>query len=247
VHAPATAWVDERHRSLYPLSFPTLQVDPDVFEPTEGSFLIWKHLFQTGAGAGRRCLDVGCGCGILAIQLAINGAEPVETIDISRDAVANTMANAYRNEVEKQITARADDLYTFTADATYDLIVASLYQMPVDPYAQTGGHRPQDYWGRNLVDHLITLLPRLLSPDGIAYVMQLSILGQLRTAEPVEESGLHARVVDFDTFSFSSVFTENLDQIKRVEQLSDAYHLKLGRQDVMVAYLLEIRRGTSNG
>ena len=69
-------------------------------------------------------------------------------------------------------------------------------------------------WGRNLVDHLIRLLPDILT----------------------------AQIVDFDTFGFGPVFQENLEQIRRVEQLSDAYHLKLGRQDVMVAYLLEITR-----
>ena len=39
-------------------------------------------------------------------------------------------------------------------------------------------------------------------------------------------------------------------QIERVEELSDAYHLQVGERDVVVAYLLEIRRtatGTGNG
>ena len=55
--------------------------------------------------------------------------------------------------------------------------------MPVDPYDQPNSHRPLDFWGRNLFDHLVTLLPRLLSTDGVAYLMQLSILCQARTAE----------------------------------------------------------------
>jgi release factor glutamine methyltransferase len=143
-----------------------MRVDPGVFEPTEGSFLIWKHLFRTGIGQGQRCLDVGCGCGILAIQLALNGARHVGAIDIQREAVANAMANAFRNGVDGRVHAEVDDVFTFTADEPYDLIVASLYQMPVDPYGEVSGHRPTDYWGRNLLDHLIDALPSLLAADG---------------------------------------------------------------------------------
>src|SRR5262249_4991041 len=41
-----------------------------------------------------RVLDVGCGCGILAIEAALQGAVKVHAIDINPDAVAATRANA---------------------------------------------------------------------------------------------------------------------------------------------------------
>ena len=112
--------------------------------------------------------------------------------------------------------------------------------MPVDPFEEAMGHRPVDFWGRNLLDHLLALLPRALEEDGRAYVMQLSILSQLRTAEILEEHGLAARVVDVGFFPMSGVFLENRDQIARVEQLSDAWHLELGEEGFMVAYLVEL-------
>ncbi len=114
--------------------------------------------------------------------------------------------------------------------------------MPVDPYEEPTGHRPLDYWGRTLLDHFIRLLPRLLADGGVAYVMQLSIVGQQQTARLLEAGGLRARVVDFSFFPFGPVFEQNNRQIARVEQLSDAYHLHLGDEDVMVAYLLEVTR-----
>jgi release factor glutamine methyltransferase len=217
-----------------------MRVDPGVFEPTEGSFLIWKHLYRSGAGQDRRCLDVGCGCGILAVQLAKNGARHVHAIDVQQEATANTMANAFRNGVSEQVVAEAEDLYTFSSSQTYDLIVSSLYQVPVDPYGEITGHRPVDFWGRNLLDHLISILPDLLAPGGVAYLMQLSILSQTQTAELLDQSGLVGKVIDFDTFGFSPIFMENIEQIRQVEQLSDAYHLTIEKTEVMVAYLLQI-------
>jgi hypothetical protein len=112
--------------------------------------------------------------------------------------------------------------------------------MPVDPYEEPTGHRPLDYWGRNLLDHFLELLPRLLAPGGRALLMQLSIVGQQRTAELLEQAGLHAEVVDFAFFPFGPLFKANREQILRVEQLSDAFHLAPGGEDVMVAYLLEL-------
>lgn len=235
-------WLDEQGRSLYPLPFPEITVDAGVFRPTQGSFLLWKNLFESGAGRGERCLDVGCGSGILSVQLALNGAANVHAIDVQPEAITNTLSNAFRNGVADQVTAEVVDLYTYQPETRYDLIVASLYQMPVDPMGQITGHRPADFWGRNLLDHLIKLLPELLASDGRAYVMQISILGQLRTAELFEEMGLVGKVIDFAFFHFSPVFYENIEQIRRVERLSDAYHLRFGEDDVMVMYLLEVRR-----
>src|SRR4051812_19603447 len=233
-------WCDDAGRRLFPLEIPEIVCEPGVFVPTQGSYLVWKYLFQHRIGAGVRCLDIGCGTGLLAIQLARNGADHVHAIDIERRAVANTLSNAFRNSVADRITGEAVDLYPWVPRDRYALVVASLYQMPVDPYDQPNSHRPLDFWGRNLLDHLITLLPRLLTAGGTAYVMQLSILGQARTAELLARAGYEARVVDFSFFDFHALFTERRNQIARVEELSDAYHLDFRDEDVMVAYLLEI-------
>jgi hypothetical protein len=72
--------------------------------------------------------------------------------------------------------------------------------------------------------------------------MQLSIIGQAQTEALLTEHGLAARVADYSFFPFEPVFEENRAQIERVEQLSDAYHIEVADEDVMVAYLLEITR-----
>jgi S-methylmethionine-dependent homocysteine/selenocysteine methylase/SAM-dependent methyltransferase len=236
------AWSDPSGRPLFPLPFPDLVVDGSSFVPTQGSFLVWQYLFENGIGADKRCLDVGCGTGLQTVQLALNGARHVHGIDLEPGAVADTLTNAFRNGVAERVTGAAVDLFPWVPEERYEVIVASLFQTPVDPFQQIASHRPIDYWGRNAVDHLIRMLPDALTDDGEAYLMLLSILSQERTADMLEQNGLQAEVVDFAFFPFSDHFRESQEQIERVEGLSDAYHLKIGSSDVMVAYLVKVTR-----
>lgn len=233
-------WKDPQDRTLFPLPIPEIKLEPGVFVPTQGSYLIWKHLFNEGIGAGNTCLDVGCGAGLLAIQLALNGATEVTALDIDREAVANTLTNAFRNGVNDKMKSLVTDLFTFVPDRKYDTIVASLYQMPTNPRGELSGHRPVDYWGRSLMDHFITILPGLLEKDGTAYLMQISLLGQKQTERMLREAGFQSRIIDFNLYQFTSVFEENLEQIERVEEKSDAYHFTFQDSHVMVMYLIEL-------
>jgi SAM-dependent methyltransferase len=239
--APPETWSDRRRRDLYPLPFPDLSVEPGVAQPSEASFMTWRYVFREGIGAHQRCLDVGCGTGILAVQLALNGADHVRALDIDGRAVANTLANAFRNDVSDRVTAETVDLFPWVPEERYEVIIASLYQKPTDPFERLSSHRVPDYWGRNLVDQLIAKLPEALAPEGVAYVVQLSILSQQRTAEMLAENGLIAHPVDYTMFAFPPDQQESRAQIGRVEDLSDAYHLAVGEQEVIVAYLLEVR------
>jgi S-methylmethionine-dependent homocysteine/selenocysteine methylase len=235
-------WVDNRDRPLFPLDFPDLIVEPEVAPPSQTSFMVWKYLYQEGVGAHRRCIDIGTGSGLQAVQLARNGAAHVHAIDVEPGAVRNTLANAFRNGVSERVSAACVDLYPWVPEERYDVIVASLSQAPGDPFAPVVSHRPRDFWGRNLVDHLIGLLPQALADDGVAYIMELSIIGQRRTIELLERAGYSSRVLDYTLVGVDEDGEQELEQIVRVEERSDAYHFKLGERGTMVAYLLEVTR-----
>src|SRR4051794_3994790 len=244
----ADAWTDGRDRRLFPLPFPDLAVDPGVHPPDEASFMVWRYLFREGVGAHQRCLDVGCGTGILAVQLALNGASHVRAIDVDRRAVANTLTNAFRNAVDDRVTATEVDLFPWTPEERYEVVVASLHQQPADPTGAVSTHRAVDYWGRQPVDQPIAKLAGALAPEGVAYVMQLSILSQQRTAELLDAAGFRADVVDWVMYGLPADQAQAPEQIARVEDLSDAFHLRVGERDVLVAYLLEITaKGNGNG
>jgi S-methylmethionine-dependent homocysteine/selenocysteine methylase/SAM-dependent methyltransferase len=238
---------DHRGRAVFPLDVPDLVVDPEVAAPNPGSFLLWRHLYRENIGVHQRCLDVGSGTGLLAIQLARNGAAHVHAVDVEPAAVANTLTNAFRNGVADRVTATALDLYPWVPEERYDVIVASLDQQPADPAAQDTTHRQVDFWGRNLLDHLLGLLPEALDDDGVAYVVQLSIVGEQRTVERLDDLGYDVRVVDYAISPMESLLERRNPQVEHVERHSDAYHLTVGEQDLVVAYLLEISRAASRG
>jgi len=56
------------------------------------------------------------------------------------------------------------------------------------------------------------------------------------------EHGFEAKVVDYSFFEVTELFQRGREHINHVEALTDAYHLTFGDQEVMVAYLLEVRR-----
>lgn len=75
-----------------------------------------------------RCLDVGCGSGILSVAVARLGVARVVALDIDPQAAAATRENAARNDVEQKIVVLCGDLRAVAS--SYPLVVANiLYQI----------------------------------------------------------------------------------------------------------------------
>ena len=221
---------------------PTSASSPACAAPGAASYMAWRYVFSEGIGAHQRCLDIGCGTGILAVQLALNGAAHVRALDIDDRAVANTLANAFRNDVaDRRHGADRRPLPVGARRALRGHRRQPLPEAHRSRSRRVSSHRLPDYWGRNLVDQLIAKLSEALAPEGVAYVVQLSILSQRHTADALAARGFVAQVVDYTLFSFPPEQEESRAQIGRVEELSDAYHLTVGEEQVMVAYLLEVR------
>ncbi len=74
-----------------------LEFHPKVYKPAEDSDLLAENAFFAG-----RVLEIGCGCGIVAIAWALKGNE-VDCVDINPYALELTKRNAEKNGVKINI------------------------------------------------------------------------------------------------------------------------------------------------
>ena len=72
-----------------------------------------------------RVLDYGCGSGILAIAIALHGAQSVDAVDIDEAAIASTLLNAKANGV----TLHAG--HSELAVGAYDTVLANILATPL--------------------------------------------------------------------------------------------------------------------
>ena len=136
----------------------------------------------------------------------------------------------------------ATDLYPWVPEERYEVIVASLPETPVDPF-QPGRRAPA---GR-------LLGPRAARPGARASCPRRSRRRASRTSCSSRSPRRRGRSsCSPRTASRAASWTSGCSasrpgsptsraQIARVEELSDAYHVRIGDHDAMVAYLLEIR------
>jgi len=103
-----------------------LDVDgKNVYEPREDSFLAADNL---NAKAGEKILEIGTGCGLLAILAATKGAEVVAT-DINELAVECAQKNAGENKLK--IDFRVGDLFSpIKNNEKFDLIIFNPPYLP---------------------------------------------------------------------------------------------------------------------
>ena len=74
--------------------------------------------------AGLQVLDVGCGCGVLAIAALRSGAERAIAIDIDPEAIEVTQENAVRNGVDSRLVCETTPLGL--VPGTFGLILANV-------------------------------------------------------------------------------------------------------------------------
>ena len=74
----------------------------------------------------RRVLDVGTGCGVIALMVAQRNRQAlIEGIDIDQDSIAEARLNFANSPWNNRLTAIEGDFNDMDGDARYDLIVSN--------------------------------------------------------------------------------------------------------------------------
>jgi len=190
-------------------------VDEKVYEPAEDTFLLAENLKVEEKEV---VLDMGTGCGILAV-LAAKKAKKVVATDINPHAIKCAEKNAKMNGVEEKIEFRLGNLFQpIRPDETFSLILFNPPYLPSEPYeerswigrAWAGGPS-----GRKAIDRFIMGAPEFLTIHGRILLVQSSLSDIDKTLEKFNETGFKARIVAEVRFLFERIV---LVEAKRVRQ-----------------------------
>lgn len=181
------------------------QVDEHVYEPAEDTFLIAEHMIVE---EGDVALDVGTGCGILAV-LAAEKAKHVVAIDVNPYAIECASKNAEVNSVEGKIEFWRGDLFQpIKPNEKFSLILFNAPYLPSEPNeenswlgkAWAGGPN-----GRKIIDRFIVDAPNFLANVGRIQLVQSSLSNVTRTLDALSEVGLEARVASQVKVPYESI------------------------------------------
>ena len=126
-------------------------------------------------------LDMGAGTGIQAIVSAARGASKVVAVDVSADAVENTVHNANKYGCSEVLSARQGDLFLpIHAEERFDLILANL---PFEDKLPTQPHHCWVYdYNFELHKRFLREAKGYLKPDG-RVLLAFSSLGDVSFLE----------------------------------------------------------------
>ncbi|PVX27303.1 MAG: hypothetical protein CW716_03005 [Candidatus Bathyarchaeum sp.] len=180
-------------------------VDEHVYEPAEDTFLLAERLAVTKDDV---VLDVGTGCGILAV-LAVKKAKRVVAVDVNPYAIDCASKNAQTNEVEDRIDFRHGDLFqSIKQNEKFNVILFNSPYLPSEPdeekswigKAWAGG--PD---GRAVIDRFLVDVPNYLVDGGKIQLVQSSLSNVEKTIQMFKERGLKAKVAAQVKVAFESI------------------------------------------
>ena len=173
----------------------TFLIDENVYAPAEDTFLLAENL---RVYEGEFVLDMGTGCGILAV-LAAEKADEVLAVDINPYAIRCAKKNAEINRVADKVEFLLGDLFEpIKPKGIFDLIIFNAPYLPSEigeekswiGKAWAGGKT-----GRKVIDRFISGAPKLLRRNGRITLVQSSLSNVNESLDAFNKLGLNAKVI----------------------------------------------------
>lgn len=170
-------------------------VGEHVYEPGEDTFLLAEKLLVNKDDI---VLDMGTGCGILAV-LAAKKAKNVVAVDINPHAIDFARRNAETNNVIENVEFRLGDLFcAVKRNERFSMILFNSPYLPSEPgeektwigKAWAGGPK-----GRCVIDRFIADAPQFLDSGGKILLVQSSLSDIDQTLKMFNEQNLQAKVI----------------------------------------------------
>ena len=173
----------------------TFIINENVYEPAEDTFLIAEKM---KINKNDKVLDMGTGCGILAI-IAAKIAAKIIAVDINPYAIESAKKNAEMNSIIGEIDFRKGDLFKpIKENERFNLILFNSPYLPSEPdkenswinKAWSGGKD-----GRQIIDQFIKDAPDYLLPKGRILLVQSSLSNIQKTLETLKNLDFKTKIV----------------------------------------------------
>lgn len=208
---------EDRGTQLFLYQGLVLRLDEAAQVPKAGTLLLARQLPALAHGT---VLDLGTGCGLLAL-LAARSARRVVATDVVEACVRCAWRNALMNGFEVQVDVRLGDLFAPVAGETFDLVVTNPPQMPTPPGREAGGDEAtaddggSDGWA--FLDRVIREAPAYLKPGGQLVFSLFDFLGERNAFARLKEVGLTPLVIARESQPFPRLARERLDHISSID------------------------------
>ena len=145
-------------------------VTKDVLIPRPETEIMVEHIIEEYKNeTNLKICDVGTGSGNIAVSLSKNLVEAqILALDKSEEAVALAKQNAFLNDVSSKIQFRVEDIFNFSPDDEFDLIVSN------PPYVDEAQYS-------SLQEEIIKYEPKMAvsdSDDGYSFYKRISAFAE---------------------------------------------------------------------
>lgn len=177
----------------------------NVYEPAEDTFLAADHLI---VNEDEIVLDMGTGCGIIAI-LAAQKAKKVVAVDVNPHAIRCAKKNAEINKLASKIDIRKGDLFKpIRKSEKFSLIVFNAPYLPStlkESRSWLGKSWAGGPTGRQIIDRFIMEAPKYLEKNGRILLVQSSLSNVDETLGKFRKAELKAKVIAEKKVSFETI------------------------------------------
>jgi len=178
----------------------TIELHPEVYEPAEDTFQLLEAI---NLEKDDRVLELGTGCGLIALSYASQGAKVVCT-DINPHAIALTRKNYQLNHqlIKGNVEVRSGDLFSVVrSDEYFDIIIFNPPYLPTKKEDRIGGAGWFDVATDGGADGLVATkrflkgLSKHLAKNGSAYIVFSSLSNRIKLENYISDAGLVSKVI----------------------------------------------------
>ena len=197
----------------------TVETAADVFEPTRTTRLLLRAARRHAPAAPRSGLDLGCGCGIVALALRrfVLPAGRVGASDLSPSAVELTRRNAARLGLDVEV--RCGSLFEPWAGERFGLIVDDVAAV-AEPIARRSRWYPAQVpsdageEGTRWICRVLEEAPRHLEPGGALLFPLLGLAGREEPLERARRAFEEVRLVEEEWYPLAPELAEHMDLLE---------------------------------